>query len=79
MPKSQGVHALYFNAMMNTKISSSGACTIYLRVVHYCLVQFVLVPILFNIPVIMTIPRIHLFNMSLFSVLEHQMMNISSK
>ena len=40
MPTNQGVHALDLYAMMDTKIISSGACSIHPSVVHHILVKF---------------------------------------
>ena len=64
----QGVHYLYFNAMMNIKKSSSDACDIYPKVLHYCLVQFMLVLINFNLPSIIVVHILNLFQMEFFAI-----------
>ena len=54
------VYIFIFYAMMNKKISSSGACDIYPRFTHYFLVKFIVLLINFNVPVTMVVVIIHL-------------------
>ena len=45
---------------MNKNVISYCTCDIYLRLLHYCLLQFIVVLIHFNVPSIMVISRNHL-------------------